>query len=655
MPSTPRNCNTRQTRYVVILRAIAVAVILCVPAVAIAADSRAYVVAPGFFYDTPGSITPFYPKKSVLGAAYFVPTGDHIVVAPGTKQIWETVSKADSGGPPWSIDVLDPKSGSMLATIPLSSSVASLVLDAAGQYAYVSTNSGALLKIDVASRSIVQTASLGNDVSGSMALSGDGSKLFLGTGTAVLVVQLPSLKTIASIPFAGSPFISGSTLLVADNDVLLYFDATTLQQTNSATVPPESFVFGVSPDVSRVYLSSNGTNGVANTMEVLDFSSGQTLASQSFPNADLTNLLLSPDGTYILVPSSPILIIDPKTLVTLKTVASVGIPNSAVYLDSDTVLILNKYTDAMVVIDQSSAAVTASFPLGLNLYAGEVADPRRSVVYVGGDSTNDGTPNVVSAKLNRIVENLPIIGFAPAAVSGDQLYGFLNGAVEFYNLATGRSGSLPPPVIVDNYYDAFGTAAIPPDGKTLWAPFEVLPVCCIGCCFSLPQSSASTTPAGLAIYSAATNGLLSLTGLPNGIAPISSIVFRRDSSRAYLAGNAVIAVYSAHTFKALGAFNYTTTFSSLAISPDGSVLYAYDGKAVYVLDAGTGVQKQVFALPSQGPYGPTAPIALSPDGTTIFVTDYAGSAVDLIRTATGEVIQVAVPYLPGSVVVLPSN
>src|ERR1039457_5960868 len=202
-----------------------------------------------------------------------------------------------------------------------------------------------------------------------------------------------------------------------------------------------------------------------------------------------------------LVPSSPILIIDPKTLVTLKTVASVGIPNSAVYLDSDTVLILNKYTDAMVVIDQSSAAVTASFPLGLNLYAGEVADPRRSVVYVGGDSTNDGTPNVVSAKLNRIVENLPIIGFAPAAVSGDQLYGFLNGAVEFYNLATGRSGSLPPPVIVDNYYDAFGTAAIPPDGKTLWAPFEVLPVCCIGCCFSLPQSSASTTPAGLAIYS----------------------------------------------------------------------------------------------------------------------------------------------------------
>src|ERR1017187_4452990 len=650
MSSMSRNCKIRQTRYLCLRSALrslfAIAVILCVPAVAISAGAKAYVVANGFSYDTPGSVTPFFPKKGALGAAYFIPSGGNfILVAPGTKQIWEAVSNPISITPLWLIDILDPRSGSTLATIPLSSFAVSMIIDAAGRYVYVSMGNGDLLKIDVSSRSIVQTLSLGNIYALNMVLSGDGSKLFLRTGYGILVIQPSSLKTIAVVvPYGvNSIFVSGSTLLVTNAAQLLYFNTSTLQQTNNAPISSGGTVFGVSPDASKIYLYT-----WPYTIQILDFSSGQTLASQVFTNFSLSNFLLSPDGTYILVVSDPVLIIDSNTLAITKTVESVG-PVSGVYLDPDTVLLLNGHTGVMEVIDQSSAVVTASFPIGVTPLTGEVADLGRDVVYVGGT----GNLNVISEKVDRIAENLPVnYGFSPVAVAGSRLYGFLNGAVAFYNLTSGQSGSLPSPVIGPNYYVDFTTGALPPDGKTFWAPFVAYNS---PCCDSRPRFFTPTSRYGLGVYSTATNALAPLIPLPNGIAPISSIVFSPDSSTAYLAGNAVIAVYNARTLKVLGSFNYTTTFTSLAISPDGSVLYAYDGNAVYVLDAGTGAQKQMISLPAQPPFHTTGPIALSPDGITLFVTDYTNSAVNMISTATGQRASVPVPYLPSSVVVLPSN
>jgi hypothetical protein len=106
--------------------------------------------------------------------------------------------------------------------------------------------------------------------------------------TPKLVTQ--SLKTIASIANqigVGSIFVSGTTLLVASGTELLYFDTTTLQQMNSVTVPYDSWVFGVSLDGSKIYLGSNCLCGGPETMEVVDFLSGQTLVSQAFPNVNL--------------------------------------------------------------------------------------------------------------------------------------------------------------------------------------------------------------------------------------------------------------------------------------------------------------------------------------------------------------------------------
>jgi len=285
----------------------------------------------------------------------------------------------------------------------------------------------------------------------------------------------------------------------------------------------------------------------------------------------------------------------------------------------------------MMVIDQDSTQVTATFPLGTIPLSGEVTGPGDGLIYVGGS-----VPSVVSTKLNRVVGNVDGLGnFTACALARNHLYGGpIAYAVGVYNLTTGVFSDLPPPVQPgpgESVNQTYGSS--PPDGKTYWSPYAV--------------TNGYTVVSGVGIYSTATNTVLAAISLPPDIYYLAP-AFSRDSSTAYIAGPGVIAVYNATTFQSIATFSYPTTFTSLAISPDGSIIYATDQKAVYVLDAANGAQKQTIALPAQ-----VGAMALSPDGTTLFLTDLSSSSVDLISTASGQLTVVPVPYPPGSVVVVP--
>jgi hypothetical protein len=614
--------------------------LLLIPA-SLFADSHAYVVASGSDYTTPGSITPFNVAKGTAGAAFFVPIGGYIIaVPPGSRQIWQAVCGLyGCGSGPYAINVLN-TSGNVLASIQLETSISSLVFDAPGRYAYISLTDGRLAKINVASRTIVQTVSPG--VYGQLALSSDGSKLFLGSyypGVAVFNTQ--PLRGAGFIPQAAlySIFVFGDTLLVTDATELYYYDTNTLQQTQSSVVPADSVLFGVSPDGSKIYMTSQCC-GSPGTMAIVDFASGQVLVTQtSFPVAVYNAASLSPDGSEVVVASSAVLLLDPQTLATKKTTWTVG-GGSAAYLGSQTLLILHTQTGVMMVVDQASARVTASFPLGLNP-SGEVADTNRGLVYVGCNPDFAGTPSVVSTKLNRIVANLDdFYGFVPTALAGQQLYGVNLGETEVYNLATGAYAPLPPPVTVPPYeYWTSARGAAPPNGKTYWEPFKVF-------------NSVSVIWSGVAVYSTATNALLARIALPTAYAPS---VFSPDSASAYIGGPNVIMVYSTSTLQRIATFNYTTTFTALAISPDGTLLYATDGSTIYVINAATGAQQQTFPAPLGAVAGA---MAISPDGTALFFLEAdffpgGNNTVNFVDTTNGQITQVRVPYPPTSIVVLP--
>src|SRR5450755_2129278 len=154
--------------------------VLCLSGAACFAGSRAYVLSAGYSGTTPGSITPFNTVNGSLGTAYFIPAspfGSFIAVAPGSRQVWDVVPAPISYAT--SILILDPASGSTLVTIQLNAASATgLIFDTAGKFAYLSANdlsgNGAIFKIDVASRSVVQSVSFvpfANAYQGGMAFS----------------------------------------------------------------------------------------------------------------------------------------------------------------------------------------------------------------------------------------------------------------------------------------------------------------------------------------------------------------------------------------------------------------------------------------------------------------------------------------------------
>ena len=607
--------------------------LLLIPA-GLLADSKAYVLASGGGLDTLtlGSITPFNTSKGTLEPAFFAPpNGDFLAVEPITKQIWE-VSQYSSV-----VSILDPTSGDTVATIPLpNTGAAAIVFDPAGQYAYVTAyGQGNLYKIDIASGSVILTSdTIGERVP---ALSADGSKIFVDNGPAVLALDTGTFDVLATLDSGGGApglLVSGNTLLVTNGSTLLYYDTTTLQQTFSYTLPFEYVeLIGVSSDGSKLYISAGGDN--APSIAVLEFTTGATLQTQNLPAGAGMGGILSPNGKQIFVGGSTALMtVDAATLETTATVTPIGPTSAAVYYNNNTVFTLNQTVGAMTVIDQATAQVTDTFPVGSEL-SSAVANSTGGLIYSGGNQNI----TVVSTKLNRIVENLPVPLFATSVVADGQLYqDQFEGAPSSYNLANKAVVVLTNPTgIPPGHFAQLGLTAAPPDQSAYWVSFAV-------------ESRITFIPvaSGIVVYSTAKNSPIAefvTPSITNG-----PMVFSPDSSTAYIAGPNSILVYNAKTFQSKATYTLPTTFTSLVIGKSGSVLYGTDQTAIYEIDAATGSQTSVFQLPTPVV---NSVMAISPDETTLFLTDFYTQNVNLINTASGSVTAVPVPYSPTSIVVVP--
>ena len=150
------------------------------------------------------------------------------------------------------------------------------------------------MKINAVSRAIVGTAP--GIPAGQIAFSSNGNVIYEAGGSQnqTLVIDAQSLATIATIKALGpvdGVFVSGTTLLVSLNNPanLYYYATTSLKLTNTVPLPSGgSFVFGVSPAESRIYLAGTSCDccNCSGTVSVADFSSGQILTSQSYDNVD---------------------------------------------------------------------------------------------------------------------------------------------------------------------------------------------------------------------------------------------------------------------------------------------------------------------------------------------------------------------------------
>jgi DNA-binding beta-propeller fold protein YncE len=293
---------------------------------------------------------------------------------------------------------------------------------------------------------------------------------------------------------------------------------------------------------------------------------------------------------------------------------------------------------AMMVIDQSSAQVTETFPSGTPPLYGEVVDPATGLIYVAGP--DGGNLTAISTKLNRIVQSFPAPRFTPSAVAGGQVYGAgsekgIQWPAGVFNLATSVSSDLPPPTSATGGTFEWIGGGSPPNGATFWGRF-LFANAGTGHIFGI----------GIGVYDTATNVVLGAFAVT--MHSYTALAFSPDSSTAYIAESGLIAVYNTTTIQETATYPVAETFSALAASPDGLVLFATNGYAVYALDAATGTQRHVFELPATV----RADVAISPDGTTLFLLESGGNTVDLVNVLDWTVTRVTVPYAPTSVVTL---
>jgi DNA-binding beta-propeller fold protein YncE len=278
--------------------------------------------------------------------------------------------------------------------------------------------------------------------------------------------------------------------------------------------------------------------------------------------------------------------------------------------------------------------------LGQTAPYGEVANAEGTLIYVGGPLSVFGT------RTNRIVASYPV--GAPSAAVGTQAYVSGTESAPFwearaYNVAEGTSLVLPPPCYIPPGNVRLWTGGgSPPDCKTFWTRLSLKYSVWIAGTWTVVYDTSTNLPLG-SIQVEGSNWLA-----PLGYDPIA---FSPDSATAYIAQAAPnqIAAYSVSTLQQIATYPVSQVFTSLAMSPDGTVLYASNRYGVFRVDAATGTEIHEFAMPTpvQGV------MALSPDGTSLYLTDAMTKVVYQVNVSSGTIRAITVPYPPTNVEVLP--
>lgn len=598
------------------------------------------------------SITPFNISKLAFGQGYFVPPGASLfAVAPGTGEIWEATAVPSLDQ--FAINILDPEAGSTLATVPITSQVYSLVLDKGGNYAYVLLQDSSVLQIDVATRTVVQT--LSNVLPSppqpqyGLAVSSDGLKLVLMNSglqqsivNQIVVIDTRSMTIRATFSpgQAISILIGGNTLVVCTSNDLLYYDLTTLKQINSASVAPNAWLIGLSPDRSKIYLGAPFSSNQIQTLNILDFSTGTVLASRSFGIDGLHPIVVAPNGTDLVMLGNPIQLLGANTLATTNTITgpTANSPPLSAFGDSDTLLMLQN-ASAVMVVELGQAKLTDIFSVPVAELSA-VPSPQGGKIFAGGVGNMVAIETVQEGAVKYFPVSPPPFGeisFFPYALVGDQLYGWPQSV---YDLSTTTETALPGASTGSCGYCQvrYAAGAATPNGQTYWDPF----VSTVG--YNQVKSQ------GVVVYSTATNTIAGQITFPTS--QYTPIAFSPDSSTAYVGVNNTIMVYNTATLQNTATYTTPAMVRALAISFGGSALFASNGLYIFVIDAASGAKEGTFVLPDSVYSVDGVNMAISPNGRTLVLTDTNNNLLDQVDTESGLVTQDYVPYPPTSVVVV---
>jgi YVTN family beta-propeller protein len=545
---------------------------------------------------------------------------------------------------PSMISALDTTTGVVLGSVPLET-FGQPVISRDGKTLYVVSGTGVDF-IDTSSFQVTQTVALNLNYPGNLALSPDGSQLYVagyglppdGLNVVNTATGQTSLIPLPNDNYSSSVLVTpdGGKLVVLVEGVGLFILDTATGQSLSQ-IPLASYcganAYGMtlSPDGKLVYLTvilncSAQTDGLV----AFDLSSGKLLFQTSSPG--LGFLVMSPDGGRIYtVAGSHVYALSAANGSLIQTIKELGeVTTVAVYSDG-TLYILDKTNSAVAAVDVATGQLLATTPVGTGL-DGLGFDPggtgtwafasNRLLVLNAQDQIQSFTPDFFGSAIAFSSAN-GMAYVATGPVPG--VIGFSSGLINVVDVSTRTVSAqidLPYPSSCTNVSPA--QFVMSPAGDRLYVGTTACPG-------SDPPGMGNVYEINTATNSIVPNSITFVFGVgPLAITPDGSTLFRGGAQ-------GQIARIDTATFTVLKTLQFTPSnadWFGLAVSPDGTMAYAVDkkGATVVAFDPKSGSQTASLQVG-------TSPflVAFTPDGTQAYVLDSVATSISVIDTATNTV------------------
>jgi YVTN family beta-propeller protein len=577
-------------------------------------------------------------------AAVFSPDG-------ATAYISDTISE--------SVTVIDAATGATLATIPVGYQISSLAVSASlhrlfavsYDYAYVSH----IVSIDTITNTVLQATEFAAFL-GPMVVSPDGRKIYINSSFSaqpgVLVVDAAFLNLTATIPMGAANGIAispdGRFVYVPNlgsgqpyNPNVAVIDTATNLVT--ATVPLDTHETPgpaqVSPDGSMLWVSefplyTTFTAAVAVISTVTNRIVGSfTLLAKETPD----HIVFEPNGkiAWVVAGGAAVDVVEVAQLTAVAEINTVGgVGQPAVSPDGNTLLLPNGSGSQVAAVGESTGARLASILVGamdwsnsqlFDVYGGAAASPDGSRVYVTNYAS--GNVSIIDTASKSVMKSVEV-GASPVGIvispDGSKAYVANSGSnsvtvIDTKTFAVQRIG-MPP-----SYYTYPSSIAITPDGSHLYVagnnPMPDFGKCD---CFVFVVDTSSNQ----VVDSIPLQYPMALTVSPDG------------KSVYVAAGLTNLSTISTSTntitnklFVADNGPEQPVT-GGIAVTPDGTRVFLDDGADNRIFEVDVTQNKVVATIRAGSTPGI---LAVTPDGTEVWAGDYYATYASVIDIASGAV------------------
>jgi gliding motility-associated-like protein len=552
------------------------------------------------------------------------------------------------------ISVISTLTNKVTATIPVGPSPWSVTVSPNGSLAYVADGGNNDVEvINTASNKIVKTISAGTNPN-AIAVSPDGNLLYVNNSNQVTVINTTTNKVITNIPVGSAPQAilitpDGNTVYEANyasNDV---YAINTKTNTVSAIIPVGSNPGGgsMSPDGSVVYVANESSNSVS------VISTATNMVTNTIPvGVNPWGVSVRPDGSQVYVAnagSSTISIVDPTTNAIISTIPVGSSPYSfgSFFTGGAGCSQVLNYT--ITVNPGSTPAITASsaagaisgcagtasvnpniqqFTVSGNGLKGNISLTAPTGFEVSLSAGSNYSTDISIAPTSGTVGNTVIYVRSSATAAAGKISGNVmltsSGATSLQVAVNGMVNALPTVNPIQNQIVTNGSRTIAVNFTGTGNTYTWI----------------NNTP-GIGLAASGTGNIPSFTAINTGnVAVTANITVTSVNKQAdfeYMTDgtSSQVSVISNSTNSIISTIDVGAEPYGIAVSPDGSTAYVsnYIGASVSVINLSE--NKVISTIPiGNGPIG----IAISPDGRRIYVCFSLG--VEVIDASTNQVIKV---------------